>query len=401
MRIALVTEVFLPAVDGVVRRLQRTLEELQRRGEEVLVIAPHGAPPRYAGAAVAGMRALPLPLYPDGAGYPPKRVSLPQPAMGRMLESFRPDVIHAVNPVLLAAGAVRHARRTGTPLVASYHAHLPMYAASYGMPFLEGFGWSYLRMLHNRACVNLCTSQATLQILRERGVQRLRLWPYGVDAQRPGPEEIARCRERLADGRPERVLLLYVGRLAKEKQIGRLRSLVEQLPDVALAIAGDGPLRADLEAEFAGTPTTFLGLLGPAELAGVYAAADIFVSASESETLGLVILEAHAAGLPVVAPATPVGAELVVDGRDGILYDPGRPGAVIDAVGDLLRDGERRHAMGAEGRRAVQGATWSGATDALREHYRCAIDVQDRHVRRPRLARRHGMRTHNLWRSGR
>src|ERR1700757_1483495 len=136
VRIALVSEVFPPAVDGVVTRLRRTLEELPRCGDDVLMIAPAGGPESYAGVPVLGVRGLRVPLYPDGDGYPPKRVALPGPALSRALRAYRPDVVHAIQPVLLGVGAVAFARRNRVPLVASYHAHLPSYAKLYRLRWL-------------------------------------------------------------------------------------------------------------------------------------------------------------------------------------------------------------------------------------------------------------------------
>ena len=245
MRIALVTEVFLPAVDGVVTRLRRTLEELPRAGDDVLMIAPAGGPESYAGVPVLGVRGLRVPLYPDGEGYPPKRVALPGPALSGALRAYRPDVVHAIQPVLLGVGAVAFARRNRVPLVASYHAHLTSYARLYRLGWLESAGRRYLRGLHNCAQVNLATSQATLAELRSQRIERLALWPYGVDLQRFHPGQATRqWRERLSGGDPERLVLLYVGRLAKEKTVERLVEAVRARPDVALAIVGDGPLRA-------------------------------------------------------------------------------------------------------------------------------------------------------------
>ncbi|MHB1536976.1 MAG: glycosyltransferase family 4 protein [Solirubrobacteraceae bacterium] len=385
MRIALVTEVFLPAVDGVVTRLTQTLEHQRRRGDEVLVLAPAGCPPSYAGASVLGMKALRLPLYPDGDGYPEKRVSFPQPALGRALNAFRPDVIHTVNPVLLGLGAVFHARRSGVPLVASYHAHLPTYTHVYGLGALESTGWRYVRSLHNHADVNLCTSRATMQTLRARGFHRLELWPHGIATpQRPSVHELARAREELSGGDPHSVLLLYVGRLAKEKQVQRLRPLIESIDGARLAVVGDGPLRAELEREFAGTRTIFAGLRSGAELAAAYAAADVFVFPSESETLGLVLLEAHAAGLPVVTAATPVGRELVTDGVDGLIYEPGSVTSMIEQTRLLVEDEQLRAKLAGKARDAVSGASWEHATDVLREHYKAAIETHRVRIRRPR-----------------
>jgi glycosyltransferase involved in cell wall biosynthesis len=376
VRIALVSEVFLPAVDGVVTRLRRTLEELPRCGDDVLMIAPAGGPESYAGVPVLGVRGLRVPLYPDGDGYPPKRVALPGPALSRALRAYRPDVVHAIQPVLLGVGAVAFARRNRVPLVASYHAHLPSYAKLYRLGWLAAGGRHYLRGLHNCAQINLATSRATLAELESQQFERLALWPYGVDLERFHPGQASHeWRERLSRGHPERLVLLYVGRLAKEKTVERLVEAVRSRPDVALAIVGDGPVRAQLERRFQGTDTVFLGFLGGVELAQAYASADVFVLPSETETLGMVTLEAHAAGLPVVAADSPAARELVCHGTDGLRYDPRVPGALAGAVGLLADDPALREEMGRRALEAVSGATWRHATHALRKHYvrACAL----------------------------
>ncbi len=373
MRIALVTEVFLPAVDGVVTRLRRTVEELGRHGDEVLVVAPSGGPRSYAGATVVGVPGLRVPLYPDGTGYPEKRVSLPIPPLRQALRRFAPDVVHAVNPVLLAAGAVRYADRHEIPLVASYHAHVAYYTHYYGLGALEPFGWRYVAWLHSRARVNLCTSRATAEVLRARGIPRLAVWPYGVECDRFSPHwATPEWRMRLSPGHPERTILLCVGRLAKEKSLHRLLPVVREVDGIALAIVGDGPLRPELEQQFAGTPTTFLGLLSGDALSRAYASADAFVFPSDSETLGMVMLEAQAAGLPVVAPDTPTARELIREGSQGLTYDPADPRSLVATVRRLVEDRQMRTAMGAEGRRSVVGSSWSRATAVLRGHYEAA-----------------------------
>lgn len=370
MRVAIVTEVFMPAVDGVVTRLRRTLEELQRAGDEVLVIAPEGGPRTYAGAPVIGLRPLTMPLYPDGNGYPPKRVSFPGPALATALRRFKPDVVHAINPVLLAAGAVMFARSRKLPLVASYHAHLPVYTHSYRLGVLEPVGWRYVRTLHNRAHVNLATSHATVEVLAGHGIQRLAHWPYGVDTERFHPcMRRASWRSRLGGGREDRFVLLYVGRLAREKTVEYLLEAVRDRDDVALAIVGDGPLRDRLARTFRGTPTTFLGFLHGAELAHAYASADVLVQTSQTETLGLVTLEAHASGLPVLAADSPTARELIVEGVDGLRFDPARSGSLAGCVERLIAEPERLKAMRRRSRESVAHATWAEATATLRAHY--------------------------------
>lgn len=370
MRIAIVTEVFLPAVDGVVTRLRHTISGLSSAGDQVLVAAPAGGPAEYGGAQIAHMPAVPMPLYPDGQGYPEKRVSLPTPALGRALRAFQPDLIHAINPLLLAAGGVYYAGRLDVPLVASYHANMPAYSHYYGLGWLERPGWHYVRALHNRAQLNLCTSLATLETLRHHGVDHLALWPYGIEDDLKGRVEPSLSwRERLSDGHPDQRIMLFVGRLAKEKDVSQLICAVREVDDVCLAIVGDGPLRRQLESEFAGTRTTFLGILRGSDLASAYASADMFVFPSRTETLGMVLLEAHAAGLPVVAADSAAARDLVRHEIDGLRYDPDRAGALADAVSRVASNPELAGQMSAAAREAVAGASWPDATRVLRGYY--------------------------------
>ncbi len=369
LRIAIVSEVSLGAIDGVVTRLMRTLEELGRAGDEVLLVAPDGGPTQYAGVEIVGMPAVRLPLYPDGRGYPPKRVSLPTRRLDEVLRRFRPDVIHAINPVLLGLSAAAAARRQGVPLVASYHAHLPAYTRFYRIGFMESVGWSYLRSVHNRAQLNLCTSMATGEQLVSHGFERVQLWPYGIDLERFNPARAsASWRRRLSGGRDGRLVMLYVGRLAREKRVDRLLEAV-RTEGVTLAIVGDGPERAQLERTFAGTPTEFLGFLTGDDLGAVYASADLFLLPSDTETLGLVTLEAQASGLPVIAAQSPASRELVADRQAGLLFDPARPGSLAAAVREVVVDPDRRAAFAERALRASQGRTWRAATGVLRRYY--------------------------------
>lgn len=385
MRIALVTEVFLPAVDGVVTRLRRTLDELDQFDDEVLLVAPAGGPHSYGRARVVGVPGLRVPLYPDGSGYPEKRVSLPGAPLRAALREFAPDVIHAVNPFLLAAGAVHYAARNNIPVVASYHANIPAYGRYYGLGALEPLGWRYVTWVHGHADINLCTSVSTMETLRARGFPRLALWPYGVETDRFAARWASHdWRVRLSAGHPERLILLCVGRLAKEKSFERLLPVVRELDGVSLAIVGDGPVRPDLELLFARTPTTFAGLLSGENLSRAYASADAFVFPSDSETLGMVMLEAHAAGLPVVAADTPAARELVHEGIDGLRYDSGNPSALLAVVQRLLSDPQLRLDLSARAGESVRGATWRHATKVLRGHYRAATDTPRRPEHRDR-----------------
>ncbi len=368
MRIALFTETFLPKVDGIVTRLCHTVRHLTARGNSVLIVAPQGAPRRFARARVYGIPGLPLPLYPE------LKLAAPGPAIGRLLSRFRPDVIHVVNPAVLGLGGLYYSQTMGIPLVASYHTHLPKYLKHYGLGFLEGVLWNLLKLGHNLARLNLCTSTAMMQELTAHGIERVHLWQRGVDTELFHPQAASlEMRARLTAGQPERPLLLYVGRLSAEKEVGRIRVLLEQIPQARLAIVGDGPERRSLEQHFAGYDVVFTGYLQGQDLAAAFASADLFVFPSRTETLGLVLLEAMAAGCPVIAPRCGGITDVVDSGRNGFLFDPDSDSDFVQATRQLLERADQRQLFRQQARQEAERWSWSAATQQLEEYYRAVI----------------------------
>jgi len=281
MRIAIFSETFLPGTDGVVTRLCGTLKHLAQE-HEVLMFAPSGAPDEFFGTRIVGIPSFRFAFYPE------KKFAKPWPKVGRLLREFQPDLIHSVNPGFLGMAAIYYAKRLRVPLIASYHTHIPTYANYYKVPWLEPFLWWAFRTMHNQADINLCPSASTLSELRARGFRNLEVWDRGIDLQLFSPNRrSAAMRARLLSDTPDdKQILLYVGRLASEKGIERLRPCLDLLPDVHLALVGDGPYRQQLERIFSGTNTTFTGYLFGEELAEAYASADAFVFPSTTETLG-------------------------------------------------------------------------------------------------------------------
>ena len=181
-------------------------------------------------------------------------------------------------------------------------------------------------------------------------------------------------RARLSDGHPERPLLLYVGRLSAEKEIERLRPMLEAHPEARLALVGDGPHRQALEQHFAGLPVTMPGFLHGDELAAAYASSDVFVMPSRSETLGLVVLEAMSSGVPVVAARAGGIPEMIEEGVSGYLFD--ETAEAVGAIDALLGSAELRATVGAAARQQASQQSWKAATDILLEHYREACALQ-------------------------
>ena len=261
MRIAFVTETWRPAVNGIVTRLEFTAGELRRRGHEVLILAPGNSEPTSGGIEVRTVPAVGLPFVYGGQPW-----GLPLPRTRHLLGGFEPDVVHAVSPVLLGWSGVIFAKARGLPLVCSYHTHVARYAHFYGLGFMERPVWALMIQAHLLAHVNLAASETARAELEAQGVPDVRVWRGGVDLGlfHPGEADPA-MRARLTDGHPERRLVLYVGRLAAEKGIARLRPLADPGADRHLALVGDGPARSELEAAFAGSAATFVGTLAGEE----------------------------------------------------------------------------------------------------------------------------------------
>ena len=364
MRIALFTETFLPKVDGIVTRLRHTIEHLERNGDRVLVVAPEGGLTEYKGAKIYGVPGVPLPLYPE------LKLALPPIGTKNALEEFQPDLIHVVNPAVLGVGGIYYAKKMDIPLVASYHTHLPQYLQHYGLGALEGLLWELLKAAHNQAQLNLCTSSAMVNELVAHGIERVDLWQRGVDTEMFQPHlASAQMRSRLSQGNPEDPLLLYVGRVSAEKQIDQIKPVLEAIPQARLAIVGDGPNREALQAHFAGTKTHFVGYLQGLELASAFASADAFVFPSRTETLGLVLLEAMAAGCPVVAARSGGIPDIVTNGVNGYLFEPDDPNGAITATQTLLEATTIREELRANARAEAEQWGWAAATRQLQGYY--------------------------------
>jgi glycosyltransferase involved in cell wall biosynthesis len=383
MRIALFTEVFLPKVDGVVTRVTRTLEQLEELGHTALIFAPGDPPDHYGGHQVVRTRSWTFPWYPE------IQVGTPTPRIAREMRAFRPDVVHAVNPVWLAAYGVLSARRRNLPLLASFHTDVPSYTTAIGggLQVLRTPVQTWTTGLHNLAEVNLCTSQQMVDRAREVGIRDVDLWPKAVDTVGYHPSRRTReMRERLTGGHPDAPLVLYVGRLSREKNLDQLLEPLRRLQGygVRLALVGSGPGRAELEAMFAGTPTVFTGYLGGEELAAAYASADVFAFPSTTETLGLVALESMASGVPVVGADAGGIPFAVTDGRTGFLVTPGDVEGWTERLRTLLADPGLRARMGERARADAQEHSWRAATEALVGSYELALE---RHTGRPPVPR--------------
>lgn len=383
MRVAIVTESFLPSVNGVTTSVCRVIEQLRARGDDVVVVAPRSraaAPGRYGGAAVHRVASLPVRQF---------DVGLPTPEIERVLEDFAPDVVHVASPFVLGARGLAAARGLGLPTVAVFQTDMPAYVRQH-TPGAAGAAaaattWRWIRRIHSWADLTLAPSSAALADLKAHTVPRTALWGRGVDAALFNPawrkDALAKAlRRELAPG-GER-LLGYVGRLAPEKEVERLADLAD-LPGTRLVVVGDGPSRdavgaalAEAVATSPGRPNrapVFLGSRHGDDLARAYACLDVFVHTGTAETFGQTIQEAGASGLPVVAPRAGGPVDLVTDGVNGYLFDPDEPGALRRQVSRVLESADHAAELGRRGHELVRHRSWARVVEGLVGHYDDAI----------------------------
>lgn len=271
MRILITTDAWAPQVNGVVRTLETLGHELTRLGHEVRFVTPDG------------FRTIPMPTYPE------IRLALfARRAVGRVIDAFKPDVIHIATEGPLGLATRRNCMRRGFSFTTSFHTRFPEYIhARFGVP--PSLPYAGLRWFHGPATAVMVATRTLERDLAARGFKNLRLWSRGVDTDRfkPGPKDWLDL---------PRPVFLYVGRVAIEKSVEDFLRL--DLPGSKLVV-GDGPQLAELRERY--PAVRFTGPKFGAELARYYAAGDVFVFPSRTDTFGLVVLEALASGLPVAA----------------------------------------------------------------------------------------------------
>ncbi|MGH2275277.1 MULTISPECIES: GDSL-type esterase/lipase family protein [Microbacterium] len=368
MRVALVAESFLPHMNGVTGSVLHVLRHLGEAGHETLVIAPKA--PDTIGAVDAArtelLRSVPMPSYPQV-----RLVFARAARIAGILRDFQPDVVHLASPFVLGWQALVAADGLHLPSVAIYQTDVVAYARKYGLPKATALVEGHVTRLHRRATSTLAPSTASIAQLNELGVDRVRMWGRGVDAERFAPERRSDLwRARTAPGEQ---LIGYVGRLAPEKQVEDLRAVAD-IPGTRLVIVGDGPSRAQLEREL--PRAIFLGHLGGDDLARAVASFDVFVHPGESETFGQTIQEALASGVPVVATGRGGPVDLVHSSLDGWLYRPGDLGDLRARVEDLVGDDAKRRAFSRAAREGVRERTWSALVGRLVQHYDEARDLR-------------------------
>ncbi len=362
VKIVIVSESFLPQLNGVTNSVIRVARHQRDRGHDVSIVAPTRPGPEFEGIPVHVVPSIPLVKF---------AVGIPSLALTNLLDRIDPDIIHVASPFALGAQAIAYAQRHSIASVAVYQTDIAGYLHRYGMAVAKPMVDRFVANTHNAATVTLAPTPIARDALAELGVKNLAVWGRGVDLDcfhpntRFAADAVAFRQKHAPNG--ERIIG-YVGRLAAEKQVDRFLELVG-IPNTRILLTGDGPERARLQALFPTDSITFLGSRSGRELQIAYAAMDVFVHFGVEETFGQTIQEAQAAGVPVVAPQSGGPIHLIDSGADGILFDINSPDSPRTAVQFLIDDAELRSRMGEAGRRRVLGKSWEAVNDELTHHY--------------------------------
>jgi glycosyltransferase involved in cell wall biosynthesis len=358
VRIALFTNNYLPFCGGVTISVETLRLGLESSGHEAWVFGP-----RLTGAEDVSVKVVRYPSIPV-ATYPEFALAVPYSRrIDRLVTALDFDVIHAHHPFLLGPAARRLARRNRRPLVFTYHTRYEKYAHYVPLPLglVQAAALRISAGFAAQADAVLAPSAVIRDELHARGVRTpIAVVPTGVDLARFRPGDRAAARRSLGVGAAA-PLVLYVGRLDREKSVDRVLAAFERvastLPAAQLVLVGQGTETERLRRIARALPVAerirFLGLRPHHSLAECYQAADVFLFASETETQGLVLAEAAACGLPAVAVDAPGCDEVVRDGDTGILTK-GDPAALAEAVIGLLLDPERRRAMARRAREIAE-----------------------------------------------
>jgi glycosyltransferase involved in cell wall biosynthesis len=397
-RVLFCTDTYPPQVNGVSVVTAGMVSGLHQRGWECAVLGPSYPltgrrllwPPDVArGFEVPAMG---LPSYPD------VRVSWPSSRLVRsVFDDFQPDLVHCATEFSIGFRGMQEARKRGIPVCSTSHTDFSRYCGAYGVPFLRPVVRRWMREFHDRAVRTLVPSRAAQDDLRQIGVQRTMVWGGGVDADLFHPRYFSSTtRHRLGIGRA--FTFLHVGRLAPEKNVELVLSAFSrarlQLPDMALRliVAGAGPSEQVLRS-YATHGVTFLGAVDrTSELPSLYASVDAFVTASTTETLGLVTLEAMASGLPVVACREGGLRDYLEHAHNGLAFVANDVDDCASAMVRLVSDASLQERLRSGARQTAEIWSSSRELDRIDELFRGEITARARapmspHALIPHVAR--------------
>jgi glycosyltransferase involved in cell wall biosynthesis len=374
LRVAVVTETYPPEVNGVSATIARVVEGMQSCGHELQLVRPR----QDAGDATSAderftqvlTRGLPIPRYPQ------LKMGLPcKGALVKLWTTHPPDVVHIVTEGPLGWSALQVATRLQLPIVSDFRTNFHAYSRHYGIAWMRNPIMAYLRTFHNRCFSTMVPTEGLRSELAASGFKRLRVVSRGVDTRLFDPARRSASLRAQWSASPQTMVVLYVGRLAPEKNLGTLLNAFQAMragvPGLRMVLVGDGPDKARLMQ--LGSDAVFAGVRRGEDLATHYASADVFLFPSVTETFGNVVPEAMASGLAVVGYDYAAAGQLIRHGENGLLarYDDseGFRSVAQRLAGDL----SRARALGAQARIGACRLDWGRIVEAVEAEYLAAM----------------------------
>ncbi|MGG1489588.1 glycosyltransferase family 1 protein [Bacillus licheniformis] len=361
MKIAIFTDTFTPDVNGCARTLKRYTDYLEKNGMPYKVFAPESTHETQFSSRIRRFTSMPFFLYPEC------RIALPNLIkMKSELREFHPDLIHIATPFNIGLAGLKLAKKWNIPVVGSYHTDFDQYLSYYDLQMFSKLLWKYMLWFHKDFRKVFVPSRKTFMQLKAKQFRNLSIWKRGVDCSQFSPaHQTEHIRRRY--GIKETYILSYVGRLAPEKDLETLLKIASHpalKDDVHWLIAGDGPLKKELEKR-APLNMTFAGYVKGEELASIYASSDLFVFPSPTETFGNSALEALACGTPVIGADSGGLKDFIQNGRNGFLSEPRNPEAFTANILRVLSNPSLKKRMAYEARSYALTQSWDVIFDNL------------------------------------
>lgn len=377
MRIAYFSDTFHPQINGVSNTLSYLKRYLDKHHiEHQFHVPDYDDAALNADPSVFCAKGIPLPMYHDC------KLSLPWPPyMNGVLDSFQPDFIHLATEFGIGLSGRSYARAKQIPIVSSYHTNMDHYIHYYpSLSALKSGVDDYFKWFHRRSRRIFVPTEETKQHLQSVGYHNLSIWSRGIDTELFSPQKASQA-FRSQYGLQDQTIVLYVGRIAAEKDIDMLpaamRLLKERVDNVTLLVTGDGPSMPALRAQ-APEGTVFTGFLRGEALAQAYASSDVFFTPSSTETFGNVALEAMASGLPIVAADAGGFKNIIQHGVNGLLSAPRDAAGFAQALESLVRQPERARQMAQRAANYAQERSWDAIFDQLILDYELALERKKR-----------------------
>lgn len=382
LRVSLVTETYLPEINGVAMTLGRLVDAMRERGHTVEVVRPRqadGDAAHYADSLEEVLvKGLPIP------GYPELRFGLPATrTLRQRWAAQRPDIVHIATQGPLGWSARKAARVLGLPVSSGFHTNFDSYSRHYGIGWMQGPIARLLRSFHNGTDTTLVPTRNLARTLMRNGYRNVSVVSRGIDTKLFHPQRRSSTLRAAWGVRPADLVVIYVGRIAPEKNMDLVFASFNEVQrarhDAKLVLVGDGPLLPSLKTRY--PQHIFTGMQRGEVLATHYASADLFLFPSLTETFGNVTVEALASGLGVVGYNYAAAEELIDNGHNGMLAAPDDANGFINSAVTLASDRSLLARVRLRARASVSHLDWMQVGDVLTAKLRSLIGAHERKQR--------------------